>query len=99
MFLKNLKTNEIAQFENFQDNWIEATKDEINDFLLTQAKTQKINELKANFEIASKKYLWPLFKSNRQIIPMTRAFELIFIFFLAEALLASGENLIVSTPL
>jgi len=55
MFLKNLKTNEIAQFENFQDNWIEATGEEIKVFLFTQAKAQKINELKANFEIASKK--------------------------------------------
>lgn len=57
MFLKNLKTQEISQFENFQDNWIEATAEEINFFLLTQAKAQKINELKANFEIASKKPL------------------------------------------
>ena len=45
MFLKNLKTNEIAQFENFQDNWIEATEEEIKVFLFTQAKAQKINEL------------------------------------------------------
>ena len=55
MFLKNLKTNEIAQFENFQDNWIEATEEEIKVFLFTQAKAQKINELKANFDVASKK--------------------------------------------
>ena len=45
MFLKNLKTNEIGQYENFQENWIEANKEEINEFLLTQAKAQKINEL------------------------------------------------------
>ena len=55
MFLKNLKTNEIAQFENFQDNWVEATEEEIKVFLFTQAKASKINDLKANFEIASKK--------------------------------------------
>lgn len=55
MFLKNLKTNEIAQFANIQEGWIDATKEEVNDFLLTQAKAQKIIELKANFEIASKK--------------------------------------------
>ena len=45
MFLKNLKTNEIAQFANFQENWIDATKEEVNNFLFTQAKAQKINEL------------------------------------------------------
>lgn len=56
MLLKNLKTKEFAEFANIQQgDWVEATTEENNFFLLTQAKLQKINELKANFEIASKK--------------------------------------------
>ena len=45
MFLKNLKTQEISQFENFQDNWIEATKEEITIYLLEKAKDNKLTDL------------------------------------------------------
>ena len=45
MFLKNLKTNEIAQFENFQDNWIKATGEEITTYLLEKAKDNKLTDL------------------------------------------------------
>ena len=45
MFLKNLKTNQIGQFGCPQEDWIDATAEEINVFLFTQAKAQKINEL------------------------------------------------------
>ena len=62
ILLQNTVSKEIKTFENIQEvgatfsTWIDITgKPEAVEYLLTQAKAQKINELKANFEIASKK--------------------------------------------
>lgn len=55
MFLKNLKTNEIAQFANPQEGWIAATETETQVYLLTQAKEAKIAQLKVNLDNDTKK--------------------------------------------
>ena len=55
MFLKNLKTNEIAQFANPQEGWIAATETETQVYLLTQAKEAKLAQLKMNLDNESKK--------------------------------------------
>lgn len=55
MFLKNLKTNEIAQFANPQEGWIAATETETQVYLLTQAKEAKLAQLKVNLDNESKK--------------------------------------------
>jgi|GEM_PF-1813396 len=55
MFLKNLKTNEIAQFANIQEGWIVATETEAQVYLLTQAKEAKLAQLKMNLDNESKK--------------------------------------------
>ena len=64
IYYKNLETNQAIEFENessigivfFDEKKYKRLEEkEINEFLFTEAKAQKINELKANFEIASKK--------------------------------------------
>ena len=55
MFLKNLKTNEIAQFANIQEGWIVATETETQNYLLLKAKEAKLAQLKMNLDNESKK--------------------------------------------
>lgn len=57
MFLKNLKTNQIGQFGCPQEDWIDATEEEIKQYLLTQAKAQKTNELNNFHDSPQVKYL------------------------------------------
>ena len=59
IYLKDKQTNEIKTFEvdnylqlskNIRDQYIEATKEEVNDYLLQEAKNKKIAELEAFHE-------------------------------------------------
>ena len=59
IYLKDKQTNEIKTFEvdnylqlskNIRDQYIEATKEEINDYLLQEAKNKKITELEVFHE-------------------------------------------------
>jgi hypothetical protein len=53
MFLKNIKTNTISEFENFQDGYIEITPSEVKNYLLQKAKDKKLAQLE-NFILAKK---------------------------------------------
>jgi len=55
MILKNLKTNEIAEFAIMQDGWIELTEAETQAYLLAKAKEEKLAQLRINFNNASQK--------------------------------------------
>jgi hypothetical protein len=50
MYLKNDITEEIGVFMTSQEGWSEATQEEIDAFLLAQAKTTKIDELKEDLK-------------------------------------------------
>jgi len=49
MILKNIITNQIGEFSNYQgDDWIELTGQELNDYLLSIAKVNKIDQVLIN---------------------------------------------------
>jgi hypothetical protein len=45
MFLKNIKTNTISEFENFQDGYLEITPSEAKIYLIQKAKDEKLAKL------------------------------------------------------
>ena len=55
MILQKNKNNEIFESSLLQPDCTNLNEGEIKEYRLSEAKAQKINELKANFEIASKK--------------------------------------------
>ena len=55
MILQKNTKNDIFESSLLQPDCVALNETEIKEYLLTQGKAQKINELKANFDIASKK--------------------------------------------
>lgn len=67
MFLKNIKTNMIAEFSMPQGgDWVEATEQDMNTLLLAQAKTDKKALIEANYKQS---------KQNCQIVHQNQSYS------------------------
>jgi hypothetical protein len=63
MFLKNLQTNTISEFENPQDGYVDASLEEVKVYLLQKAKDKKLAELN-NFHASESVKLFTIKLAN-----------------------------------